>query len=90
MSEHGSYSRAQRHRKDGERPCSVCLAAEATYQRAWRADPQNRRQAMRQRRARRRALSALARTHPQEYRELYLTELARLRDEESPRWNPTT
>lgn len=68
---HGTYSGAQRHRKEGETPCDPCKAAAAEYQRAWRQSaPHDRVRTS----ARTKALWRLAALHHDEYMALYAEE----------------
>lgn len=60
----------QRHRKAGEPACEPCRAAQAGYIRQYRTDPEVREQTLRENAARTKALWALARRYPNDYREL--------------------
>lgn len=72
----GTEAGYQRHVRAGEIACDDCKGGHALYMRLWRArGGMARSRAFRD--ARGRALSALARRHPNEYRELYLRERAR-------------
>ena len=78
---HGSPAGRVQHRKDGERPCIPCADAHRDYMRAWRSDPEHRRQTNLVNSAASRALWLLKDQHRDEYDALYAEQLAILRNE---------
>jgi hypothetical protein len=69
---HGTAAGATRHAADGELPCDACRAAKAAYDKRRLSAPEA---TVRNRlcaRAQVAAYGALAKTHPEEYRRLYL------------------
>jgi hypothetical protein len=66
----GTPTGYERHRRADEDPCDDCRTARNTYLRAWQAaHPRSERSAVADR-VRTRALRALAREHPTDYRRL--------------------
>lgn len=79
MAEHGTNAGYQAHRKLGEDACDPCRAAARAYQAAYRAAHRERRAHNATRNAARgRAMRRLVARHPEEFRELYEKEKARL------------
>ena len=79
MSECGTTAGYRRHRRHDEQPCKPCTVAIRDYQRKWRAkDPTiTRRSVKAYQLERTRALVALSRRHPDEYKALLKAEKAR-------------
>lgn len=69
------------HQGRGEKPCDACASAKAEYDRRWRAAPERTRINRLHAKAQGRALRALAKAHPDEYRVLYIQHKAALHAE---------
>ena len=77
MSECGTYSAYQAHKRAGEDADPACRRAAADYLAAWRTDhPVGRAEERRRNRARSKALRRLGRMHSDELQALILEELA--------------
>ena len=69
---HGTNSGAARHAASGEPPCDACRAAKAEYDKRWRSGDEQTRKNRLHAKAQARASGELRRSHPDEYRTLYL------------------
>lgn len=77
----GTYEAYQAHRRRGETFDDACRAANSAYKAKWRAaSPVGRRNEIDRSKARERAQRALARRHPDEFRELLHAELRKIHD----------
>lgn len=86
---HGTTGAYQRHRKRGEEPCDDCRAAQATYMRELRRNPNVREADRAQAKAYKAAESRLRERHRAEFDALYAEELAavdRRATERHPAW----
>lgn len=79
---HGTLAGARRHSERGESPCDACRAAKAEYDLRFNSAPERARKNRLHARAQSRALTALKRSHPAEYRELYVKAKAEIASEE--------
>ena len=78
----GSMAGYRAHRKADEDACDPCLAANRDYLAEYRRlHPERLGPDKDQVKARQRALARLGRRHPEQYKELLLEELARIREE---------
>lgn len=77
----GTTSGYRRHRLDDTATCNACARAQAEYDARRRSADKTQQGDRLRSRAQTRALLVLSREHPEEYRELYLAEVARLRAE---------